>query len=102
MTVTKRLNVHQKPELKKHALLIGKLAPVDTMFPAGSSRQEQLEPVKNIAELWLQADLDNSTDRKAHLEDKLADALESLEQDFTLPVCEIFKKVLCNSKLRPM
>jgi hypothetical protein len=101
MSNRKSLDTHEATSSAKLAVPMNKFTESDGIYRVDSNRQAQLAPVKNIAELWLQADLDNSNNRKAHLERQLADVLGSLDQDFAAPVSEIFRKVLSNSKQRP-
>lgn len=68
-------------------------------FASVSNRHAQLEAVKNTAELWLQADLDNRSERKLKLETELEEALAGLEQHYVLPIMEIFKRISYDSRL---
>lgn len=57
------------------------------------NQRAQLQAIKNIAELWLQADLDNRTTQMVKLEIDIAEVLHSLDQESAKPISEIFQKL---------
>lgn len=69
---------------------------------SGSSDQcselDELEQIKDIAELWLQADLDKRDDRKVELEYELAKALPHVRQKSLGSISNIFRNVIHGSK----
>jgi hypothetical protein len=56
-----------------------------------------LKVVKDIAELWLQADLDKRHSRKAELEKVLSDTLARAGRDIVDPIGKIFQHVILGS-----
>lgn len=95
---TKYLRTHELTSQSNQILHAKKIVTSKKSLGHVSNRHAQLEAVKDTAELWLQADLDNLTARKIKLETELEEALASLEQGYVSPIKEIFMKICFNSK----
>jgi hypothetical protein len=63
-----------------------------------SSELRELEQIKDIAELWLQADLDKRDDRKVELEYVLAEALPHVRQESLGSIRKVFRHVIHGSR----
>jgi hypothetical protein len=94
MTNFKRLNTCSKvAKIDESGILGALILAANHSPPAVSESQVQLQRIKDIAELWLQAELDKRTKRKAELEASLADAFASLEENAAKPIVKLYRSV---------
>lgn len=96
--ITKFLRTNGLTSQSNHIFRAKKIQRSKKTMGSVSDRRAQLEAVKDTAELWLQADLDNLTARKIKLETDLEKALSNLEQSNVSPITKIFVKICVNSE----
>lgn len=70
---------------------------IEEGVPRTESEKPSLKLVKDIAELWLQADLDKRNRRKVELENMLAQTLAHAARDTIDPIGKIFQHVIRRS-----
>ena len=92
--IRKNFNTHEVPVTYKKFLNTN----AESVSNDCDYRLSELEQIKDLAELWLQADLDKRDDRKVELEYVLADALPRIRQETLGSISKIFRQVMHGSR----